>query len=215
MKFGVYGKEEITMTLKGWIPNNTSVNNLDLNTSLLSIQDRIPVQLQLSRVCTSGFSTIPHLSINFDEAVWRIGVVHNGINGWLVESYDTNHNWLRRLSNIMFRYNVKKARFSFLEKRKSIITDHYVSKKGGMKCHIEIGPESSYSVATEPVFINSSAGFRELKYKDDGAKFCRESVVEIVKDEISSKIFGTKVEWDKECLVQRGRICYYSNLLPL
>ncbi len=212
MKIRLYGKEEMTMTLHGWIPA-TENKKIDDNTSFLNVGDMIPVQLQLSRVCTSGFSGLPQFSINYDEAVWRIGVVHNGINGWMIESYNTNHNWLRRVSNILFNYNVKKAHFSFLEKRKSIITDHYINNKGGMKCHIEIGKESERNLDKEPVYIYSSTGMKLINYKEDLPEFRRESVVEIVKDDISSKIFGVKVNWEKDCLVQRGRICYYNNLL--
>lgn len=212
MNFNLKAREEISLELKGYIPPLCAKELLPEGLQPLVINEMTPICLQLARIERMNWQHLPFVNMHYDKAIWHIAVTKEKERGWFLTICDMNHGFLRHMSHILLNYPVRDAEFSFLEKRKSLVTRHQPETGGEMRCHIELGADDAHKDLVSPFFIKNKNGFRQIDIQETYPDFCRLSKADIIKDEISREIFGNPVQWEKECYVFRGRIVNWQEI---
>lgn len=201
----IYEREEITLELQGWIPTEKAQLIVGEDLSPCRENGGTPVRLQLSRMMDVRTNRLLIPSMNFSEAIWRIAVEHQGASAWFIPLCEISHSLPRMLLNYLFRIPVRKAAFLFMEKRKSLVTHHRHASGRVMRCHVELGPEETTVDPDNRHLVRAGGSLYLLNQTSHKADFRRDSSVDILKDEISSDVFGVPVIWNSKCLVKRGQ----------
>lgn len=212
MNFNLNAREEISLELKGHIATSCARKLLPSGLEPLIINEATPVCLQLAHIEKMNWTNMPLLKMHFDKALWHIAVIKDNTQAWFLAACDLNHPLVRHLSNAIFRYPVRDASFSFLEKRKSLVTQHQPETGGEMRCHVELGIDELPKELISPFYIKRKNGVCQINVIEQAPAFCRLSKADIIKDEISREIFGLPVLWEAECYVYRGRTFYWEEI---
>lgn len=214
MNFNLNAREEISLDLKGTIAVDSARELLPAGLDPLVVNEITPVCLQLAHVERINWDMAPFIKMHFDKALWHIGVTFGDKKGWYLAVCELNQPFIRHMSNAFFRYPVRDANFTFMEKRKSLVTHHQPDTGGEMRCHIELGTDELPPEPIRPFYIKRKGGIHEIEVKEETPAFCRLSKADIIKDEISREIFGYPVEWEKNCYVYRGRTLIWEDITP-
>lgn len=207
----LHGTEEITLELEGWIPTDRAREIIGNELEVITKESKTPIRLQVSRLINRGSEKLPFASLNYSQGVWRIGVKHGGISSWFIPLCDTDSSLGRLVNAKVFKLEVRKADFLFMEKRKSLVTHHRPITGGEMMCHVELGPEQPPCNDLKPTYIRSKGSLYQIPQSEEPAAFRRSSRVDVVKDDISVQVFGVPVDWSSICLVERGRVDYSES----
>lgn len=205
MSLNLKAKEKISLELKGYIPSLCAKELLPEGLDPLVVNDMTPVCLHIAKIERMNWRHLSFFNMSYDKAMWHMAVTNEEQHGWFLITCDLNHTFIRNLSNIFFNYPVRNSEFTFLEKRKSLITRHQSEMGEEMCCHVEIGADSAQKALISPFFIEHRNKIYQIDIEETYPDFCRLAKVDIVKDNISREIFGNSVQWEEECYVFRGR----------
>ena len=203
-------KEEVSLELFGKIDTECLRSILPNNVQPLNEKGKTPIYLQIGHVESIHVKKWQLNTLCFDRALWHVGVEYKHQHGFYIFHLDTDNSFIRYLGNFFLKKSMNKASFSFFEKRKSLITRMFPSCGGQLKCHVELGKEYNHYQQIPKSFIDRKDGIHPLTI-DNNVDFCRSSVVDIVCDEVSNRLFGKSVEWDENCLVSRGKLFRWED----
>jgi hypothetical protein len=206
MNFNLNAREEVSLEIRGRLaPSDKLSGLLPAGMELCVEEGRAQVLLRQSRVEKLNWHAFPYYRVHCDVAVWSVETVFEGRRGWYVLQTDMNHTILRSAAGMVFGVPVKDAEFTFLEKRKSLITSHQHTSGGELRLHVELGQEARILPQVTPIFLRGKGRTAVINVVANDVDFCRISQADIVKDELSRRVFGETVDWQKECHVLRGR----------
>ncbi|MDO5569867.1 MAG: hypothetical protein Q4F97_00190 [Bacteroidales bacterium] len=197
--------EEVTLELDGWI----EANKLDFfkndGITPIVIDNRVPIRLILSRQSNILSKFFPFLRLNYNEAVWKIGINKDSNNSWLLYRSIIDKFFPRIVFSNIYNFHVNKGDFVFMEKRKSLITSFKSFSNKRMKCHVELGEEKLKTEESKPIYIRKKDGISLIPIKKSYPEFRRASRADIIKDDLSEVLFNAPIQWETNCIVHRGQ----------
>jgi hypothetical protein len=206
MNFNLNAREEVSLEIRGCVAPSDKLKGLLPAGMKLYIEDgQAKVLLRQARVEKLNWHAFPYYRVHCDMAVWSIETVLEDRRGWYVLQADMNHTILRSAAGMVFGIPVKDAEFTFLEKRKSLVTSHQNMSGGELRLHVELGQEARVLPLVSPIFLRGKGRTARINVVSNDVDFCRISQVDIIKDELSRRVFGEAVVWQKSCHVLRGR----------
>ena len=205
MNFNLNAHEEVCLEIKGKVsPNEYLKKKLPAGVELVLTDGLARIALRQAKVERLNWHAFPYYRVHCDVAIWAVEVMHAGRKGWYAIETNMNHAILRSAANMVFSILIRDAEFSFMEKRKSLITTEQLTCGGELKLHVELGQEAVTITHATPIFLSGKNRVAGVDVVYRSVDFCRISKADVIKDEVSRKVAGDEVKWDTDCYVLRG-----------
>jgi hypothetical protein len=137
---------------------------------------------------------------DYDEALWRIGVVHEGAPAWFAVACDLDSAAVRGMGALLVRYPVRAA---YLD----ISGVAAYARAEARAIAVRVGPEKAAPepVPPRPLFVGSGRALFRVPWREDPAPFRREVELQVADAGLTGTTFGGEVTWSRTGLVHRGR----------
>jgi uncharacterized protein YqjF (DUF2071 family) len=209
MRLHFSGVEALTVELDGAIPEARARAIAGRHFSLELRGGQVPVSLLVFRMHRLAPVELPGPALDYDEALWRIGIVHEGAPAWLAHACDLDKRRMRILGRWLVRYPGRAARFS-MERDGAEMRVRVEAAGAALSLRAEaIAGRCAAVVPPEPprrVLVRDGQARYEIPWYEEPAPDRDEAEITILGDTLSEATFGTPVAWSRRGLLHRGRI---------
>lgn len=169
---------------------------------------RIEVDLLLFEMRGIGVTGLPGPRFNYREALWRIGVLHEGAPAWLSVCCDLDHALVRTGGALAIRYPVRKATLSLTDTSPAW-TARIEAQQGTLDTTVRVSDDVAPVHPPRPMLVQDGDHVYRIPWTEDAAPFRRHATAEIQGD-LAEKTLGASLRWDPTALVHRGRVHHCS-----
>jgi hypothetical protein len=149
---------------------------------------------------------VPGPALEYREALWRVGVVVDGVPSWFAVACDLDSGLVRALGKRLVRYPVRRARFGLRVLEEEGTWEARVSaREGSLSVRAELSAKAPEAVAPRPVYVRAGSRTYQIPWQEQAAPFRREARVEVSGD-LAERTFGGTITWDAVGLAHRGRV---------
>ncbi len=151
------------------------------------------------------FAPIPGPAFDYDEALWRVGVRHEGLPAWLVVACDLDSVAIRVAGRWLVRYPARRAAFEMARDG-----ERWRARVDAAGASIAVSaaelPASPPPAPPRRVIARSGGALHEIPWREDPAPHRREADVTVPLDSLGEVTFGARVDWAPRGLVHTGRV---------
>ena len=147
---------------------------------------------------------LPGPRLDYREALWRIGIEHDGAPAWLGHTCDLDHSLVRALGRYLVRYPVRTATFDLEGDDPVTIrvaaSGHALSVSAGATA--EVPPAEP----PRPIVVRSGPRAYRIPWREDPTPDRHRARVTVEQDDLSVVTLGVPVAWAPTGLLHRGRV---------
>lgn len=209
MRFELSGTEAITIELHGTLSTADArpflaAARLEPTPPTPGKEGRIEANLLLFEMRGLGMTGLPGPRFNYREALWRIGVLHQGAPAWLSVCCDLDHALVRAAGAMVIRYPVRKATLS-LSDAGAAWTARIQASTGTLDTSVHISDDVAPVHPARPMLVHDAGHVYRIPWNEDAAPFRRHATAEIQGD-LAAKTLGASLRWEPGAMVHRGRV---------
>ncbi len=208
------GTENITIEWTGSLDRVTAASLVGELKLEVDGADRIPVSLLIFQMKGLHLRGLPFPSFHYGEALWRIGVIHEGVPSWFACACDLDSRWIRWGGARWVHYPVRRAQFHFSQASASTV----VEVRGhdcGMTVHATPAEFTPPAEPPRPLFVRTATRCYRIPWREDPAPLRNAAQLEWENQALAVATFGANVRWDSLGLLHRGRIHRCGLSVPI
>ncbi len=197
------GTEELTLEVEGRLPRRhalpfTQGLTLDADGELAR------VGLLVFRMRGMHARGTPGPTLSYGEALWRIGIVSDGVPAWFAARCDLDHPLVRALGRTFIRYPVCTARFDLVDEGDAC-RFHVDAAHGALDVHAVTSDDEPPVIGPRRLLSRAGGRLYEIPWREDPAPMRRVARLEWRASSLVRAAFGADVSWSSEAHVLRGR----------
>jgi hypothetical protein len=198
------GTEALSLEVQGTVPMSIARPLLGALTPEL-VGDRLLVSLLIFRMTGMRARGIPFPRFDYGEALWRIGIIHDGIPAWFALRCDLDDPIVSRLGRTAIRYPVRAARFQFVDAENEC-TFSIHAEEGQLSLLVLPRVARSVPSATpRRVLARGGRHFYEIPWWEDAAPQSDPAKLTWRDHSLVRATLGCDVAWSDEGVLLRGR----------
>ncbi|HEY8042608.1 MAG TPA: DUF2071 domain-containing protein [Polyangiaceae bacterium] len=147
----------------------------------------------------------PGPKVDYGEALWRIGVVHEGAPAWFALRCDLDHPLVMSLGRRAIRYPVRAARFAF-EDGGSACSFAVRAEGVRLALRASITGRASSPVPPRRVLSRVTGVLYEIPWREDPPPEVHDARIEWTSVELARATLGAPVSWLPGAVLLRGRV---------
>lgn len=198
------GEEAATLELEGTLAPGDARGKVPATLELEERDGRAVVGLLMFQMKGLRPAVMPGPAFDYAEALWRIGVVLNGVPAWFAVACDLDHPMVRRLGRWMIRYPTRQA--SMHGAAGDPATWTVLGNGAAFRATAWSKGEDVPAVAPRRALVGSATALYEVPWREEPAPWRRAAKVEVIDDALTVATLGGVVRWAGEGLLHRGRI---------
>ncbi len=154
---------------------------------------------------------LPGPRLDYHEALFRVGVRHEGAAAWLSVACDLDSAFVRATGAALIRYPVRAARLSVDPHRVAVETP-----RGTLVAEIEETEEALEAPPPRVALTRKGETLYRIPWEEVAPPHCRAARVRILQDTLSEATFGVPVRYAGRALSMQGRVhrCGVAGALP-
>jgi hypothetical protein len=166
--------------------------------------DRVAVSLLLFDMRALALRGVPGPRFDYGEALWRVGVLHDGRPSWLGVTCDLDHPLVRRTGALLVRYPVREARFAF-DDRGDPWTARVEAGARSLDVTVRVRADEAPIEPPRPMLVPAGERLYRIPWEEEPAPFRRHASAE-VRGALGEVTLGASLRWDEAAMVHRGRV---------
>ena len=204
MLFELRGTEALTVEVGANLPVASARELWPWNFTLEQRDGRAVASLLFFRMRGLRLRGLPAPRFDYWEALWRLGIIWDGVPAWFGCACDLDHPLARWVGRRLVRYPVREATFSHAEREESCAVTVTVS---GLS--LALGATFGDVVAPVParrLIVRDRDAFYEIPWEEEPASFHRHAEISILDAALAQQTLGRGASFDRVGAVHRGRL---------
>ncbi len=204
MLFELRGTETLTVEVGASLPLSSAGELWPEGFALEQRDGRAVASLLFSRMRGLHGRGLPAPSFDYWEALWRLGIIWDGVPAWYGCACDLDHPAIAWAGRRLLRYPVRRASFTHSEHESGCAITVTVS---GIS--FQLGASFGEPVAAVPprrLIVRDHGAFFEIPWEEDPAPFRKHAEITILDATLAQETLGLGASFDRVGLVHRGRV---------
>lgn len=165
---------------------------------------RVEASLLVIEMRGLGLSSLPGPRFDYREALWRMGVMHEGARAWLGLRCDLDRALIRGTGALLIRYPVRRAEID-IEHEGERWSTAVTAGGASFEARLDLDAESPSPEPPRALLVEHSGHLYRVPWREDPAPFRRRADAAVTGD-LGTQTFARSLLWDRAALVHRGRV---------
>jgi hypothetical protein len=204
MLFELLGTEDLTVEVGASLPLSSARELWPQGLTFETRADRAVASLLVFHMRGLHGRGLPAPSFDYWEALWRLGVMWDGVPAWFGCACDLDRPLIAWAGKRFIRYPVRRASFTSREHEAGAAVTVTVS---GVS--FQLGANFGEAVAPVPprrLIVRDRGAFFEIPWEEEPAPFRKHAEITILDASLAHETLGRGVSFDRVGLVHRGRV---------
>ena len=204
MLFELRGTEDLTVEVGASLPLSSARELWPQGLTFETRADRAVASLLVFHMRGLHGRGLPAPSFDYWEALWRLGVMWDGVPAWFGCACDIDHPFVGWLGRRINRCPVRKASFTHSEAEASCAVTATVEGYS-----LQLGATFGEEVAAVPprqLIVRNQGSLYRIPWEEDPAPFRRFAEISILDASLAQETLGRGVSFERVGVVHRGRV---------